>query len=123
MRYPVLKLIVVVHYVLAAVGLLVLWLFCSATAMRMPVLGFVIVGGLVGVAVTIAVAEVLKLLMDIEANTRSAKPATATPFSALEVEVASATDAMRWASLSLVERSVLVAAVGLVLAVAVFALW
>jgi hypothetical protein len=72
MRYPVLKLIVIVHYVLAGLGLLGVVLFARFGPMRMPGLALLIVGGLVGVAATIAFAEVLKLLMDIEANTRGA---------------------------------------------------
>jgi hypothetical protein len=101
MRYPVLKVIVALHYVLAAFAFLWLLAFVKANQPEMLMRVALAIGGLATVMALVAVAEVLKLLMDVEANTRR----TASPGEAL---TASGTTVGEQASLAI--------GVGLVLA-------
>ncbi len=74
MRYPILRTIVALQYVFAIVAMLMSW-FAAAKA-RSSYEGVISLVAGAGVTVMlIAFAEVLKLLIDIEANTRAAATA------------------------------------------------
>lgn len=119
MRYPALRFIIALHYVLAVLGAAGAFVWLKALRWSTPTAA--ITSLLVPIA-TIAVAEVLRVLLAIEANTRASRvEAPTAELHGIDAEIAVASDGMRWAALSNVERAVLVCAVGLVLAVVVIA--
>lgn len=69
-RYPALRIIIMLHYLLAVLVVLAAFIWVKAT------------GEFAGIVATVGVvagAEVLKLLIDIEENTRRAAPPLVPP--------------------------------------------
>lgn len=73
MRHPILTLAAYLFYIVAALEALGLYFFARAFTSRTPEFTMIMLGGSVGVAVTIAAGGVLKLLIEIEASTRRAR--------------------------------------------------
>lgn len=67
MRYPALKLVVALNYVLAALGALAIFLFARESAGSLTAAALAVAGTLA----IVAVAEVLRLMMDVEESTRA----------------------------------------------------
>lgn len=70
MRYPALKVIIFLHYLLAVLVLLAAVVIWELSGSAMVGVGTVIGAG-VGIVGLVAAAEVIKVVIDIEANTRT----------------------------------------------------
>ncbi len=70
MRYPALRVIVVVQYVLAFVVGCVAWIAILGPAETYVKAGIVL-GGVTAIVLLVGFAELLRVLMDIEENTRA----------------------------------------------------
>lgn len=78
MRYPVLRVIVVMHYLaaVAVAGVAVLGAVVSGASMAGAMF---VAGGAASFLVLVGFAEVLRVVMDIEENTRPRDPPRALP--------------------------------------------